>query len=183
MNYDFGELKTRVNETRSWLSNEFSTIRTGRASVSFLDGVKVDSYGSTVPINQIASLSAEDARTIRIAPWDTSQISAIEKAISDSGLGVSVSKDEGGLRVHFPQLTEETRADILKIAKAKYEEARVAIRTSRDEVWGDIQDQERDGDISEDEKFTLKEEMQKIVDTGNKELETLYEKKEKEILG
>lgn len=183
MNYDFSELKKRISETRDWLINEFSSIRTGRASVSFLDGVKIESYGNPTPLNQIASLATEDARTIRIAPWDTSQIPTIEKAIADAGLGVSISTDEKGLRVNFPQLTEETRANILKIAKGKYEEARVAVRTTRDEVWSDIQEKERDGDISEDEKFRLKDEMQKLVDIGNKELEVLYEKKEKEILG
>ncbi|MEX0935195.1 MAG: ribosome recycling factor [Candidatus Paceibacterota bacterium] len=183
MTYDFSEFKKQINETRDWLANEFSSIRTGQASVGFLDGIKIDSYGTTTPLSQVASLSTEDARTIRISPWDTSQISDIEKAIVDAGLGVSVSTDEKGLRVNFPQLTEETRGEILKVAKGKYEEARVALRTARDEVWSDIQEKEREGDISEDDKFRLKEEMQKIVDEGNKTLDILFEKKEKEIRG
>ena len=158
-----------------------SGIRTGRATPTLLDGVQVEAYGARMPISQVASLSTEDARTLRITPWDASQTKEIERAITLANLGVSSAVDDKGLRVFFPELTSERREQLLKISKQKLEEARVALRGERDKVWSDIQAKEKDGKLSEDEKFRAKDEMQKLIDEGNKKLEELAERKEKEI--
>src|SRR3989338_1176912 len=181
MAYDFKQLKTNIAATHEWLVKEMSGIRTGRATPPLLDGVQVEAYGARMPISQVASLSTEDARTLRITPWDASQVKEIERAITLANLGVSSAVDDKGLRVFFPELTSERREQLLKISKQKLEEARVALRGERDKVWSDIQAKEKDGKLSEDEKFRAKDEMQKLVDEGNKKLEELAERKEKEI--
>lgn len=183
MSYNFAKLKEEVLEIENWLKKEFSNIRTGLASIAILDNVKVESYGNLTPVNQIASLTVEDAKTIRIAPWDLSQIKNIEKALIQSSLGMSVATDGKGLRLFFPELTNERRQTFIKVAKDKLEQSKVSLRLERDKIWGDIQSKEKDNDISEDEKFQLKNEMQKIIDETGKVLITLFEKKEKEILG
>ncbi|OGG54732.1 ribosome recycling factor [Candidatus Kaiserbacteria bacterium RIFCSPHIGHO2_02_FULL_49_11] len=181
MAYDFSPLKKKVADTEEWLKKEYQGIRTGRATPTLLDGVLVESYGSRMPLIQVGSVSVEDARTIRIAPWDQSQIKAIEKGVTDANLGVGVSADERGVRVTFPELTSERRGALMKIAKDKLEDARVSLRGERDRVWSDIQKKEKESEISEDEKFRYKDEMQKLVDEGNKKLDILAEKKRAEI--
>lgn len=181
MNYDFSKLKNNINEVESWLTKEYTTIRTGMASPALLDSVRVDSYGSMMPINQIASVTTEDAKTLRISPWDNSQIKPIDKAITLANLGVSVVVDGSGLRVIFPELTSERRVLLMKSAKEKLEKARISLRGERDEVWTDIQKKEKEGEISEDDKFRLKEQMQKFIDEANEKMERLFDKKEKEI--
>ena len=183
MAYDFSYLKTKISDTEKWLKKEFFNIRTGRATPSILDSVRVDSYGAKLSIVQIASVGVEDARTLRIVPYDASQGKEIEKAIAASSLGLSVSSDERGVRVSFPELTSENRNALTKIIKEKLEQARVSLRGERDHVWSNIQKQEKEGDIAEDEKFRYKEEMQKLVDEGNNIIELLAEKKEREIMG
>ena len=181
MAYDFSPLKKKVTDTEEWLKKEYQGIRTGRATPTLLDGVLVESYGSRMPLIQVGSVSVEDARTIRIAPWDQSQIKAIEKGVTDANLGVGVSADERGVRVTFPELTSERRGALMKIAKDKLEDARVSLRGERDRVWSDIQKKEKESEISEDEKFRYKDEMQKLIDEGNKKLDALAEKKRAEI--
>jgi ribosome recycling factor len=171
-----------VKGVEEWLQKEFSTIRTSRATASLLDGVFVDAYGTKMPIMQVASMASEDARTLRVAPWDATQIKAIEKAITAANLGVSVSADDQGIRVHFPELTGERRQMLVKLAKERFEDSRITLRVERDKVWNDIQDKERAGIISEDMKFQAKDVLQKIMDETNKHLEEMTEKKEKEIL-
>jgi ribosome recycling factor len=134
-----------------------------------------------VPLNQVASITIEDARSIRVSPWDRTVLADVEKAIANAGLGVSTGTDEKGVRVSFPTLTSERREQLLKLVKSKLEEARVMLRKERDHVWADIQKKEKDGDMSEDDKFRAKEDMQKHIDMGNRELEVLAEKKEKEL--
>lgn len=181
MAYQFASLKTKAKEVEEWLKKEFSGIRTGRAAPSLLDGIRVDSYGSKVPLNQVGNISVEDARTIRIAPWDKSQIKDIEKAIAEADLGISTGSDDNGVRVSFPELTSDRRAQLQKLTGQKLEEARIRVRSLRDDVWQDIQKQEKDGKISEDDKFRGKDEMQKIIDEANKSLDALAKKKEEEI--
>lgn len=181
MGYDFKVLKDKVKGVEEWLKKEYTGLRTGVASPSILDGVQVESYGARLPINQVANIGIEDARVIRITPWDKSQGKAIEKAIMVANLGVSVGADDKGVRVFFPELTTERRGILIKTAKAKLEEARVNLRREREEVWIDIQAKEKEGKMTEDEKFRFKNDMQKIVDEANKALEVLLEKKEKEI--
>ena len=158
-------------------------MRTGRAGPAILDGVQVESYGTRVPINQVANIAIEDARTLRIVPWDMSLAKEIEKAITLANLGLSVGMDEKGVRVFFPELTAERRTSLVKLAKEKVEEMRTALRLARDEVWSDIQKQEREGTLPEDEKFRAKEEMQKRVDAANATFDTALVRKEKEIAG
>lgn len=183
MAYDFTILKNKISEVENWLSKEFSSIHTGRAIPALLDGVSIDSYGAKTAISHVASVTAEDQRTLRISPWDKSKIKDIEKAINNANLGVSVSSDEQGLRVFFPELTTERRQSFVKIAKEKLEDARISIRKEREDVWNDIQKKERVGEISEDDKFNLKDELQKIIDEANSKLESMADLKEKEIIG
>ncbi|MBU6370494.1 MAG: ribosome recycling factor [Patescibacteria group bacterium] len=181
MTYDFKKLKDKMKGAEEWLKKEYAGLRTGIASPAVLDGVEVDAYGSRMKLNQVATIGIEDARAIRISPYDKTQAKEIEKAITAANLGVSVAVDDKGVRVFFPQLSGESRANLVKAAKTKLEDARVNIRSIRDETVKEIDAKEKEGGMSEDEKFRFKNEMQKIVDDGNKALETLFEKKEKEI--
>lgn len=182
MSYDFSKFKKSLSGTEEWLKKEFSGVRTGQASPSLLDGVKVDSYGVPSPLSQVGSVMTEGPRTLRITPWDASQTKEIEKAITVANLGVSVSVDDKGLRVNFPELTAERRTQIVKIAKEKLEEARKQIRLHRDESMKDLKAKEKAGGIGEDEVFRNEKEIQKMVDETNKKLDELYVRKEKEIL-
>jgi ribosome recycling factor len=181
MAYDFKILKEEIRGVEEWLKKEYMTLRTGIASPSVLDGVHIDSYGTRLPLNQVANIGIEDARTLRITPWDKNQTKEIEKAITIANIGVSVGVDEKGVRVFFPELTGERRELLIKTAKAKLEDAKINVRGLRDNVWADIQEKEKDGDIGEDDKFRYKSEMQKIIDEANNNLESLLVKKEKEI--
>lgn len=181
MAYDFSSLKQKIADTNEWLRKEFQGIRTGRAAPALLDSIQVESYGSRVPLNQIGNVGVEDARTLRITLWNTEQIKDVEKAITDANLGVGVSSDEKGVRVTFPDLTSERRATLIRISKDKLENARISLRNERDSVWSYIQKQEKDGEISEDEKFSYKDEMQKMIVDGNKSLDEIGKKKEAEI--
>lgn len=183
MTYNFTSFKSKLKEAEEWLKKELSGLRTGKATPAILDIVKVDSYGSMVAINQVGSVTIEDAQSIRITPWDMSQAKAIEKAISISNLGLSVTVDDKGLRVIFPPLTTERRSDLVKVAKVKLEEARKSVRAERDVIISDIAKKEKEGGFSKDDVFRFKNEAQKIVDEANKNLENLFEKKEKDILG
>lgn len=175
------EIKQKLHEAKEWLQKEYASIRTGQASPALLDSVKVESYGSFLPLNQVGNVGVEDARTLRIAPWDTSQVAAIEQAIRDTDLGVSIASDSAGVRVIFPELTVERREQLLKLAKSKLEDARIAVRSTRDEAMKQIEKSEKDGDIGEDEKFTQKEKTQILVDEVNRELESLFSQKEQEL--
>jgi len=181
MMYQFNEIKQNLEKVREWLINEFAGIRTGRATIALLDSITIESYGAQSPLNQVAGVMVEDARTIRINPYDAGQLKEIEKSITDADLGVSISTDEKGLRVIFPELTSERRELLVKQVGKKLEEARISIRKEREDVWSDIQKQEKDGDMTEDEKFRSKEEMEKVVTDFQKELEELAKNKENEI--
>ena len=166
----------------AWLTKEFASIRTSRATPTVLDSISIESYGAMLPINQAASVTTEGPRSLRIVPWDTSLTKAIEKAIVESRLGLSVALDEKGVRVTFPELTSERRQSLLKISKQKLEEARVSLRKERDKAWDEIQAKEKEGGMGEDEKFRLKAEMQKITDEVGKELDKIAARKEEEIM-
>ena len=183
MTYDFKPFEKRIKEIEERAGKELAGIRTGRASPAILDGVLVESYGTRVPIVQVATVNVEDARTIRIAPWDMANAKEIEKAITVANLGLSVGMDEKGVRVSFPELTSERRTQLLKLAKEKVEELRTELRVARDRVWSDIQKQEKDKLMAEDDKFRTKDEMQKRVDSANKNFDAALARKEKEIAG
>ena len=175
------DIELRGKEIIAWLNTEYAGIRTGQASPALLDSIKVESYGSMMPLNQVGSVGVEDARTLRVSLWDAGGIPAVETALREADLGVSVAVDSAGLRVIFPELTSDRRVQLIKLAKTKLEEARVSVRSARDEIMKDLEKQQKDGDISEDDKFTQKENIQKKVDAVNMQLEGLYTKKESEV--
>ncbi|MFA6353549.1 MAG: ribosome recycling factor [Candidatus Paceibacterota bacterium] len=183
MQYNFSNFKVELKKTEDFLGKEYTQLNIGRASPMILDGVSVESYGSYVPLKNVASISIEDPKTLRIAPWDKSQIKAIEKAIVGSNLGLSVATDDLGIRVIFPQLTTETRKTLVKVLKEKLEESRIIVRRLREAVVVEIEKQEKEGKMTEDERFRAKEELQKIITETNSKLEAIFEKKESEVMG
>jgi ribosome recycling factor len=181
MVYNTAQFKQSLKNIEEWLKGEFSGIRTGRANPAILDGVKVEAYGMEMPINQVANVSVEDARMIRVTPWDMSQAKSIEKAIMVSDLGLSVTVDDKGLRIVFPDLTSDRRSALIKIAKQKLEDAKVSFRAEREKSIKEIDSAEKAKEISEDEKFRMKADLQKVLDDATRVLEELFAKKEKEI--
>jgi ribosome recycling factor len=181
MAYLFTLFDTRTQGVVDWLAKEFTGIRTGRASPTLLDSIQVESYGARVPVAQITSVMVEDARSLRLSPWDSTTIKAIEKAIIDADFGVSVTSDDRGVRVTFPELTSDRRVQLLKLAKARLEDARVSLRQARDEAVKEIDQREKNGEVTKDEKFRAKEELQKRVDVVNERLNNTFAKKETEI--
>jgi len=179
--YDFASLTKKLDDAREWLSREYGGLRTGRATPAILDGVQVSAYGSMTPLKQVGSVSIEDARTLRVAAYDAGIVKDIERAISEAELGVGTASDGGTIRVTFPELTSERRTQIVRIAKQKLEEARAAVRVARDEHWKDIQSREKEGTLTEDDKFMLKDELQKKIDAVNDELLKAFERKEAEM--
>ncbi|HEX2792665.1 MAG TPA: ribosome recycling factor [Candidatus Paceibacterota bacterium] len=181
MAYDFSKLTANVKETEEWLVRELSTVRTGRATPAILDGVKPEIYGARTPINQVANVAVEDARTLRIVPWDKSVSKDIERAIAEADLGVGVGADDVGLRVTFPELTAERRTMLMKVAKDKLEQARITLRGHRTDAIKDLEAAEKEGGMSQDDLKRYKDEVQKKIDAGVEALEALLKKKETEI--
>ena len=179
--YNFSQFSKRAEEVVGWLRKEYQGIRTGRATPTLLDGIRVLAYGAQMQIQQLATVSIEDARTLRVTPWDRNEVKSIEKAIAESNLGLSTTTDENGVRVHFPELTNERRVALLKVAKEKLEESRKTLRSIRNEANTDIEAKAKSGDIGEDEKFRSKDDLQKKVDEVNATLDGLLTKKEEEI--
>jgi len=183
MQYNFSNFKTELKKVEEFLGKEYSQLNIGRASPMVLDGVSVESYGARVPLKNVATVAIEDPKTLRVAPWDKGQIKEIEKAINASNLGLSVATDDAGIRVIFPQLTTETREKLVKVLKEKLEEARITVRRERERIWEDVQTKEKEGKLTEDERFRAKDDLQKVIDEVNKNLEANFEKKEREVLG
>jgi len=183
MTYDFNPFKKQITGVEDWIKKEFQQIRTGQASPNILDGVKVEVYGAPMGIKEVASVMIEGARTLRVMPWDKSQVKDIEKGIMAANLGLSVIVDDQGLRINFPELTADRRKDISKMAKERLEEAKKQVRGHRDAVVKDLDAKEKAGGMGKDDAFRLKKDMQKIVDDANKKLDEAYGRKEKEILG
>jgi ribosome recycling factor len=178
---DLSVFKKLVGEKTEWLSRELQGLRTGRATPALLDGVSVEVYGSRMKLAQISSITVEDARSLYVNPWDKGQTKEIEKAIVLADLGVSVGSDDKGVRVSFPELTQERRQQLVKLTRSKLEEARIALRGERTKVMDDIEKREKNGTLSEDDAKRAKADAQKVVDEINKKLEELAEKKEREL--
>ncbi len=183
MAYNFSNIESNKDTIVEWLKSEYRSIQTGRATPQVLDLVHIDLYGSRTQVAHAASITIEDPRTIRVAPWDKTIVGGIEKAINDADLGLSVSSDAEGLRVHFPSLTTETRGKMVKLLKDRLEDARVRVRALREETNKDIDAKAKEGEYGEDDQRSYREQMQKIVDGANGALEELFEKKEKEVMG
>lgn len=176
MSYNTQNFKIELKKVEEWLSKEYGSVHTGRATPMILDSISVESYGSYMPIKNIASVSIEDPKTLRIAPWDKNQIKGIEIAINEANLGLSVASDSDGVRVIFPMLTTENRAKLVKILKEKLEDARISVRQERQ---AEI---EKTGDLPEDEEKRAKDDIQKCVDEANQNLEAIFAKKEVEVM-
>ncbi len=174
--------KEKMEKTIAAFRNELSKLRTGRASVSILDIVKVDYYGTLTPISQMASVSTPDPRQIAIQPWDIKAIALIEKAILASDLGLTPVNDGKIVRIAIPPLTEERRKDMTKVIGKMSEEARVSIRNVRRVSIDDLKKSEKDKQASEDELKTLQKKVQTITDEYIKKIDELVEKKNKELM-
>lgn len=181
MAYDFSKLKANISETEDWLSRELATVRTGRATPAILDSIRVDAYGVKTPIAQVGSVTVEDARTLRIVPWDKSLSKALEKAVNDADLGLSIVVDDSGMRAIFPELTAERRTLLSKLAGEKAEQAKVTLRGHRADAIKEIDASEKEGGMGKDEVTRLKEEVQKLIDAGATSLEAIAKKKQEEI--
>lgn len=176
------EAKETMGKSVASLKNELKRVRTGRASLSLLDGIKVDYYGTSTPLNQIASLAVPESRLMTIQPWDVSVIKDIEKAILKSDLGLTPGNDGKVVRISVPPLTEERRKSLVKVIHKMSEEHKVAIRNIRREANEQLKAMKKDGDISEDDSFKAQERIQKMTDDFIKMVDAVYAEKEKEIL-
>jgi len=178
----YQETRESMDKSIDSLKNEFKRVRTGRASPSLLDGIRVEYYGTTTPLNQMASLSAPESRLITIQPWDVSVIKDIEKAILKSNLGLTPSNDGKLIRISIPPLTEEGRKQLVKVLYKKSEEHRVAVRNIRRDSNDLLKGLKKDGEISEDDAFRSQDQVQKITDKYIKLIDDICKEKEKEIL-
>jgi ribosome recycling factor len=178
----YQETKESMGKTVEALKRELQRIRTGRASLSVLDGIKVDYYGTPTPLNQMATLAVPESRQITIQPWDASVIKDIEKAILKSDLGLTPSNDGKILRISIPPLTEERRKELVKVIHKICEDHKVTARNIRRDSNDLLKSLKKDGDISEDEAFRSQDEVQKITDEHIKRIDECYSEKEKEIL-
>jgi ribosome recycling factor len=176
------DVDARMNAALEALGREFATVRTGRASTSLLDAVRVDSYGSPTPISQMASLSTPDARTLVIQPWEAGQIGAIEKAIQKSDLGLTPVNDGKLIRLAMPTPTEERRKQLVKTIAKMAEDARVAVRNVRRESNDKLKAAAKDKKASEDEERRAHDQVQKTTDRFIAKVDELLKKKEQEIL-
>lgn len=178
----YEETKDSMNKSLDALRNEFKRVRTGRASLSILDGIRVDYYGTLTPLSQMASLSVPESRMIAIQPWDTSAIKEIEKTILKSDLGLTPSNDGKVIRISIPPLTADRRKSLVKVIHKMSEEHKVAIRNIRRDSNELVKSLKKDGEISEDDAFRSQDNIQKITDDYIKMLDVIYREKEKEIL-
>jgi ribosome recycling factor len=176
------DLNARIAKTLDDLRRELANVRTGRANLHLLDGVRVDYYGTATPLNQVATLSVPEARLIVVKPWEKNMIPPIEKAIRDANLGLNPMSDKDLVRVPIPPLTEERRKEIVKQCKTKGEDHKIAIRNERRDAKELIESSEKDGEIAQDEAKKALEKMQKATDDGVKKVDEIVAAKEKEVM-
>ena len=176
---DAGErMKKSVESTRG----ELATVRTGRASPHLLDRINVDYYGTSTPLKQLANVATTDARLLTLTPYDKSSISAIEKAILESDVGLTPSNDGNVIRLQIPELTEERRREMVKVVHGVGEEGKVAVRNVRRDVMHDLRELKKDGDAGEDDERRAEATLQKLTDDSTGEIDSLLKGKEEEIL-
>ncbi|MFB6349025.1 ribosome recycling factor [Moraxella marmotae] len=173
--------ESRMQKSIDALENAFSKLRTGRAHPGVLSGVMVSYYGSETPLNQVASINVEDSRTLLVQPFDRSMVQAVDKAIREADLGLNPMTADV-IRVPMPALTEETRRDMQKIARADAEQARVSVRNIRRDMLGDIKDLLKEKEISEDDERRAETDIQKLTDDFIKAIDTRLAKKESELM-
>lgn len=176
------DAEARMTKSIEALHNNFNKIRTGRAHSSILDAVQVDYYGSNVPINQVAQINIEDARTLAVVPWEQNMVPKVEKAIMTSDLGLNPSTAGNVIRVPMPMLTEETRKGYIKQARNEAENARVAVRNARRDANNDLKARLKDKSISEDEQRQGEDEVQKLTDRYVAEIDKALSAKEEDLM-
>ena len=175
------EAKEKMDKAVEATKHRFQGIRAGRASIAMLDGIRVDQYGAPTPLNQVANVSAPEARVLTIDPWDKSVIKAIEKAIMVSDLGLTPNNDGKIIRLVIPELTADRRKEYVKIVKKEAEDGKVAIRNIRKEINNKLRKMEKDGEITEDELKSNEDSVQKFTDKFIKNIDETLEKKEVEL--
>jgi len=176
------EMADKMEKSLQAFKSELIKIRTGRASLSLLDGIKVDAYGSSMPLNQVGTLTIPESRQIVIQPWDPQVMSGIEKAILKSELGLTPVNDGKVIRINIPQLTEERRKELVKLVKKITEEYRVAVRNHRRDAIDALKKQKKNKEISEDEQFKLQDEAQKETDSYVAKIDEVGAEKESEVM-
>ncbi|MBC2733628.1 MAG: ribosome recycling factor [Desulfobacteraceae bacterium] len=178
----YQDARESMGKTITALNNELNRVRTGRANLSILDGIRVDYYGTPTPVNQMASLSVPESRLITIQPWDATVIKEIEKALLKSDLGLTPSNDGKIIRIAIPPLTEERRKQLAKSVHKICEDHKIAIRNIRRDANELLKSMKKDGEIAEDEAFKGQDQVQKITDEFVKQIDDIYKEKEKEII-
>lgn len=176
------DAEARMKKAIEVLGNNFNKIRTGRAHPSLLDGITVDYYGTPTPLSQVANINIEDARTLSVSPWERNLVPAIEKAIMKSDLGLNPSTNNGLIRIPLPMLTEETRKNFIKQARAEAENGRVAVRNVRRDVLGDVKALLKDKAIGEDDDRRAQDDIQKITDKYIAEVDKALAAKEADLM-
>lgn len=174
--------ETKMQNAINALNNNLAQVRTGRANASILDGIVVDYYGAPTPINQMAAIKVPDAHQLAIEPWDKSQLGAIEKAISESDLGITPNNDGNAVRLPFPKLTEESRKELVKKCSQIAEEARVSVRNARRDGNNTISNIVKEEKLSEDEERRGQDQVQKLTDKYIAKVDEIFAEKEKEVL-
>jgi len=179
---DIGDLERRMKGALSVLQTEFAGLRSGRASVSLLEPIMVEAYGSEMPINQVGTVSTPEARMLTVQVWDKGLVQAVEKAIRSSGLGLNPASDGQLVRVPLPDLTEERRQEMAKIAGKYAEQARIAVRHVRRDGMEDLKKLEKDGEMGEDEHHMWSDEIQELTDKMISEIDSTLASKESDIM-
>ena len=173
----------KMKKTVEATQRDFATVRTGRASTALVDAIKVECYGTTMPLKQVAAITTPDARTVMIQPWDKNALEEIEKAIMKSDLGISPTNDGKVIRLAMPPLTQERRSELDKVLKKIAEDGHISIRTGRHAALEIVKKLEKDKAITEDDRFKAHEDIQKLTDKFVKEIDTILAVKEKDIQG
>jgi ribosome recycling factor len=181
--YDKADLQRRMHGAVEALKHDLAGLRTGRASTNLLDPVTVEVYGANMPLNQVATVAAPEPRLLSVQVWDRSNVAAVEKAIRSAGLGLNPMTDGQNIRLPIPDLTEERRKELAKLAGQYAEKARIAARNVRRDGMDALKQDEKKGEISQDEQKRLEAEVQKITDDTIKDIDAAAAAKEKEILG
>jgi ribosome recycling factor len=176
------QAKEKMEKSIASIKTELTHIRTGRASPSLLDEIRMDYYGTPTPISQVASISVSEARTLTVKPWDRTLLSMIEKAILASNLGITPINDGTVIRLNFPSPTTEQRKNLVKKSKEIIENGKIAVRNIRREIMKVVKEEKESGKITEDDEKSLEEELQKITDEYVKKLDGIFAEKEKEIM-
>ena len=182
MSTDYTEFESKMKKTASVLTEQYDSVRAGKANPAVLDRISVDYYGTPTPIQQIAAISTPDPRILQISPWDNSALKSIEKAILNSDLGINPQNDGRNIRLNFPQLTEERRKELVKQIRKYAENGKVAIRNIRRDAMDAFKKMEKASEITEDDLKQMEKDLQKLTDESSKKIDELLARKEKELM-